>query len=131
MRRVPCPICDGRESDGCGNCGGVGIVEETPTMFRTFPDGGVVALFPAIPADPVGRCSSYMQVGQHGAADYWHVISNTRPASPDGYRDLMFELTGIGYAVRPVRRASRRMHDQRQAELHRLLSSHVSDSVDR
>ena len=103
----------------------------TPTVFRVFPEGDVIALFPTIPDGQYGQCCSYLHVGQHGAADYWHVISNTRPASPDGYRDLMFELTGIGYAVRPVRRASRRMHDQRQAELHRLLSSHVSDSVAR
>lgn len=90
-------------------------MNHTPTVFRMFPDGGVIALFPTIPADLQGRCLSYMHVGQHGAADYQHVVSRTRPASPGECADLVAELTGIGYSVRPVRRASRRMHEERRS----------------
>ena len=121
MRRVPCPICGGNEREQCDNCGGVGTVEQTDTVFRMFPEGDVVALFPAIAADLDGRCSSYMHIGQHGAADYQHVIGRTRPARPDEYRELLVELGGIGYAMRTVRRASSRMHDERQAGLRAWL----------
>ena len=117
MRQVPCPMCDGSKRERCDNCGGVGTVEETPTVFRMFPEGDVVALFPAIAADLVGRCSSYMHIGQHGAADYQHLIGLTRPARPEEYHDLLNELGGIGYAVSTVRRASSRMHEARQAEV--------------
>ena len=87
----------------------------TPTVFRMFPDGDIIALFPTIPADLNGHCLSYQHVGQHGAADYGHVIANSRPARPAECADLVGELIGIGYAVRPVRRASRRMHEERRS----------------
>ena len=90
-----------------------------PTIFRMYPGGDVIALFPAIPADLQGNCLSYQHVGQHGAADPGHVTSHTRPATPDEYRDPMAELTGIGYMVRPVRRVTRRMAENRRATLAR------------
>lgn len=89
----------------------------TPTIFRRYPDGEIVALFPTIPADPDGHCSSYVHVGQHGAADPGHVIARTRPARPDEYANLLDELTGLGYDVHPVRRLTRRMADERRATL--------------
>ena len=121
MRRVPCPMCDGDEREGCDNCDGAGTVEETETVFRMFPEGDVIALFPTVPADLAGHCSSYMHIGQHGAADYHHVIGRTRPAGSDEHHDLLLELSRLGYAVRAMRRASRRMHDDRQSELHGWL----------
>jgi hypothetical protein len=117
MRRVPCPNCDGDDREGCSTCDGAGTVEETATVFRMFPEGDVVALFPTIPADLSGHCSSYQRIGQHGAADYHHVLGRTRLARPEEYLSPMAELTRIGYAVRTVRRASRRMHEARRAEL--------------
>ncbi|MEN6643984.1 MAG: hypothetical protein ABFE08_16225 [Armatimonadia bacterium] len=87
---------------------------QTPTVFRTYPDGEVAALFPTIPADPNGNCSSYVHVGQHGAADPHHLISRTRPATPDEYAELTAELEAIGYAVRPVRRMTHRMVEERR-----------------
>ena len=94
---------------------------ETTVIFRKYRDGSVIALFPAIPADPEGHCSSYIHVGQHGAADPSHVIANTRPARPDEYADLQDELIAIGYVVRPVRRLTRAMCDERMATLARWL----------
>jgi hypothetical protein len=102
---------------------GVHMADEapTPTIFRRYPDGEVVALFPTIPADPQGHCLSYLHVGQHGAADPSHVIDHTRPARPDEYADLMDELIRIGYVVRPIRRLTRRMVEERRATLARWL----------
>jgi hypothetical protein len=125
VRRVSCPICDGDGPECCDNCGGVGTVETTPVVFRSYSDGDVVALFPTILADPDGRCSSYMHIGQHGAADYWHVVATTHPAAPDECQDLLVELGRIGYALRPVLRASGRMHDDRRAQLWRGPSAHA------
>ena len=43
----------------------------TKVVFRRYPDGQVIALFPDIPwSGRRGEITSYMHVGQHGAADY-------------------------------------------------------------
>lgn len=79
----------------------------TKVVFRRWKDGDIIALFPDA---PWSRCdystTSYMHVGQHGAADYAGVIAATRPARKDEYRDLLAELRGIGYTdLRVVKRA--------------------------
>lgn len=71
----------------------------TKVVFRKFKDGGdVVALFPE---ERWSRheytISSYQHVGQHGAADYDHVITISHPARADEYRSLLAELKRIGY----------------------------------
>ncbi len=38
-----------------------------------------------------------MHIGQHGAADYAGVITSTKPAREDEYRNLLTELEQIGY----------------------------------
>lgn len=101
----------------------------TATIFRRQRDGDIIALFPTIPADPQGHCLSYQRVGQHGAADPGHVMAHTRPAAPDEYASLMSELAGIGYVVRPVRRVTRRMHEQRRATLARMLRPDQTNST--
>ena len=90
-------------------------MEPLPVIFRAFTDDSVIALFPTVPASPYGNeCMSYMHVGQHGAADYHHVLSMTRPA-PDALADeLHAELVRIGYDNLDVRlRAASWMHDER------------------
>jgi len=87
---------------------------KTPVVFRVWPEGGVLALLPTLPADVRGTlCSSYATVGQHGGADYALCVKETRPATPDEYRPLMAELERIGYALRVVQRASYTMHQVR------------------
>ena len=70
-------------------------------LRRWRKGGGVIALFPDVLASMDGLLMSYQQVGQHGAADYQHVISKTLPvpvAEPDQERDeLLAELQAIGY----------------------------------
>lgn len=64
-------------------------------------DGGdLIALFPEVPADTYGRAvMSYVHVGQHGAADYNHVIAETKPVLwwDQEVLDFLDELKRIGY----------------------------------
>jgi len=77
-------------------------------IFRKYPDGDVIALFPDIPADEFGfDVLSYMHVGQHGAADYGLVISMTKPATFEEFRALKDELTERGYNLSIRQRRSR------------------------
>lgn len=71
----------------------------TITVFRKFPDGEVIALFPYLPHDASGLyCVSYMHTGQHGAADT-SITRPTKPASPSEYAPLKRELESLGYLV--------------------------------
>ena len=87
--------------------------ETTPTVFRVWPEGGVIALFPSVPDGSYGQCCSYMHTGQHGAADYGHVIRITRRAEAEEYADLMRELVSVGYDPKPYQREQPWMHRQR------------------
>lgn len=96
-RRTPC-ACGERSL--CDRRGGDDVKDTTRVIFRVWrdEDGGVLALFPGIPADYEGlRCESYEHVGQHSGADYTGCIRRTRPAKPSEYRALAKELRGIGY----------------------------------
>lgn len=81
-------------------------------VFRKYPDGEIVALFPDIPADPHGRyVLGFQHIGQHGGADYDYVVSQTVPATDAEAADLKAELEGpqYGYVLkvckkRPPRR---------------------------
>lgn len=73
---------------------------ETPVIFRRFPDGDVIALFPTLPAHASGySVESYMHVGQHSAADL-DLINRTKPAKPAEYADLARELEAAPYGYR-------------------------------
>lgn len=70
----------------------------TKVVFRKWKNGDIIVLFPD---EPWSRSdystTSYMHVGQHGAADYVGVIEATRPAREEEFRDLLAELKAIGY----------------------------------
>lgn len=87
---------------------------KTITVFRTFTDsGGVIALFPEVPATANGEfCSSYMHVGQHGAA-YSHLHANSRPSTPEEIAPLKKELESIGYIIEERKRVSFAMDQKR------------------
>ena len=81
----------------------------------------LIALFPEQPADEYGRTvTSYMHVGQHSAADYDHVISQTKPVLwwDREVMDLLNELRNIGYEpdVRKHRTPVMRAACRREAE---------------
>ncbi len=66
-------------------------------VYRKFPEGDIIALFPQEPYDRTGYdCMSYQHVGQHGAADPL-LTHGTQPASPTEYAPLHRELTSLGY----------------------------------
>lgn len=89
----------------------------TLVVFRRWRDNGdIIALFPELPADYQGRyCDAYEHVGQHGGADYQGVMQATRPVSLEDAADLILELERIGYVLRPITRASQRVHEARRA----------------
>lgn len=83
-------------------------IEETLVIFRKFRDhGDVIALFPEVPWDREGRCSSYQHLGQHGGADYLGCIYLSTPATPYEYAALKRELVERGYKLRIRKRFNR------------------------
>lgn len=71
-------------------------------IFRMYKHQGndvCIAFFPALPGDmnPYRTCQSYEHIGQHGAATIDFYLKDTRPATPEEYKDLLDELTSIGY----------------------------------
>jgi hypothetical protein len=76
--------------------------ETVEVIFRKYPGGDVIALFPCLPGT-VGNpnhCESFMHMGQHGAADPHGVMASTAPASPVEYAALKRELESYPYRYR-------------------------------
>ncbi len=67
------------------------------TVYRNF-NGETIALWPAIMADMNGHCQSYLHCGQHGTADFNHVMQNSEPADNIDKEILRKELLDIGYS---------------------------------
>ena len=91
----------------------------TLVVFRRWREdngGDIIALFPELPADYQGRfCDAYEHVGQHGGADYYGVIQVTSPVSDQEAAPLARELERIGYRLKPIKRASYKVHEARRA----------------
>ncbi len=83
-------------------------------VFRVWmgPEGGdVIALFPDVAHDRAGLyCVCYEHIGQHGAAQYNHVMAQTRPATEAEYAPLKRELEAkpFGYNLDVRKRYVRR-----------------------
>ena len=73
----------------------------TDVIFRKWPGGDIIALFP-YDISLHYHCSSYEHVGQHSPADYDLVISKTKPAKD--FQDLKAELERIGYKLRVIKK---------------------------
>ena len=85
-------------------------MDKDVVIFRRWPAGGVIALFPLLPAGN-GYVTSYECIGQHGGADYALVVHHTSRAylAESDTRVLLNELVAIGYKLRVLqRRPSRR-----------------------
>lgn len=76
-------------------------------VFRIYPDGQVIALFPEESDKRTGGTMSYMHIGQHGDADYHGVIQQTKPATEAQYLPLFNELKSIGYKDLQVRQKAK------------------------
>ncbi len=87
------------------------------TIFRIYPDGEVIALFPQITATANGYlCESYMHIGQHSGATPQLVINQTRLAIPNEYKELKDELERIGYNPQPAKRFTQKDFEMRKAQ---------------
>lgn len=95
--------------------------ETTPVIFREWGNGDPIAIFPTEPGtNNPDTCSSYEHVGQHGSCDPQYLIACTKPAQDTAaLRDLMRELTSIGYKLQPVKRATKAHRAAREAALRR------------
>jgi len=77
----------------------------TEVVFRKFKDGEVIALFPYNVETYNGDIVSFMHVGQHGCADYNHVVNKTKLIiNPEEYKELKNELENIGYNLKVIRK---------------------------
>ena len=78
----------------------------TRVVFRRYFDEQIIALFPDVPwSERLGEVASYMHIGQHGAADYRHVVATTKPATKKESAGLLNELRQVGYNnIRVIRR---------------------------
>jgi len=65
-------------------------------IYREF-NGETIALWPDTVAGMQGNCMSYLHVGQHGAANYKHVMKNSIPAKAENIKVLRKELLARGY----------------------------------
>jgi hypothetical protein len=63
-------------------------------LFRVFPEGDVIALFPNEAADLSGNITSYQRIGQHGAASP-ELVSELPEATPTEAAQLLKELISI------------------------------------
>lgn len=87
--------------------------------------GGVIALFPEIPADRQGyNCEAYEHVGQHGGADCAGVIRATSPAktSEDDVWALYKELQRIGYNLEVRQKETAQARAVRRAAAQAVVS---------
>lgn len=93
------------------------IQEKTKVIFRKFPDGEVIALFPELPGtNGINSCLSYQHIGQHGAAMV-AIYYDTKPCDAFDRLPLEKELTAIGYKLTVVSRFSYQMDQKRIAAL--------------
>jgi hypothetical protein len=83
--------------------------EITSVIFRKFKKGSdIIALFPEVQYNTnKDLCTSYMHIGQHGAASY-HLIGNTVAAQEDEYLPLYNELTSLGYNLKIQKKISKK-----------------------
>ena len=90
---------------------------KTKVIFRKFPAGDVIALFPELPGDyNPATCLSFQHVGQHGAASV-HLTRDTVLATKAESAELASELRRIGYKLREVKRFTRKDYESRKKSL--------------
>lgn len=69
---------------------------KTQVVFRKFPEGDVIALFPNEIADQEYNIMSYQHIGQHGAACPSLAMKLIVPSKHEALK-LYKELVSIGY----------------------------------
>lgn len=82
----------------------------TEVVFRKYKpkhafgnEGVIIALFPYELFNYHGNVTCYEKVGQHGEADYGHVVGTlTTSATESEYSELKSELESLGYNLKVV-----------------------------
>lgn len=83
-------------------------------IFRKFPNGEIIALFPYEPVTAdCWNCGSYMHIGQHGAASQ-NLVNDTKLATTAEYANLKKELEDIGYALDTIKKFPRDAYSRRR-----------------
>ena len=94
--------------------------EKTIVIFRKYPEGDILAIFPEIPSDAWGyECTVYQHLGQHGGGDCRGMMLATKPAKPSEYKALKKELEQIGYVLEVRERMTEEMRNRRIADANR------------
>jgi hypothetical protein len=76
------------------------ISEPIKVIFR-FWENEVIAIIPEEVGDnDPSTCLCYMHIGQHGSCDPDGLMAESRPATPEEYKDLYEEMTSIGYDIK-------------------------------
>lgn len=97
---------------------------KTKVLFRKWPNGQIIALFPEIPAETNGiYSSSYELIGEHGAADAEGLISRTSPALAAEYAETAIVLTRREYDLTVITRIPRNAYQTRRLVLSEQLSA--------
>lgn len=73
-------------------------MKKDKVVFRKFPEGEIIALFPNEKVDLKGNINSYQHIGQHGGASP-ELVRELKKATPKEYRELKQELISIGYKL--------------------------------
>lgn len=77
----------------------------TKVIFRKEKDGTIIAIFPEEISNPTkGYLTYYAHIGQHGECDYHYILSKTKLAKPEEYKDLFKELESMGYNLKIVKK---------------------------
>lgn len=76
--------------------------DKTKVVFRKFPEGDVIALFPDEAYDWHGNIMSYLHIGQHGGASP-DLLDELENATESEYSDLFSELESIGYNLEVIK----------------------------
>ncbi len=92
--------------------------ESTIVIYRTYPEGDVIALFPCeLGTFEAWTCNCYQHIGQHGSAHPDSVVRMTRPATTEEIAPLSTELESIGYKLIERQRLHPRYYEERQRRL--------------
>jgi len=71
----------------------------TEIVFRVVKHGQFKGSIDAVflGTDHRDRIQCYAHMGQHSEGDYNYFLQETRPATLEEYKDLLYELKAIGY----------------------------------
>jgi len=103
-------------------------IVKTKVIFRVFKgkyEGEVVAIFPEhVATINAAYCESYMNIGQHGSCDPIGLISVTKLAKPEEYKNLKAELENhYGYNLEIIKKNNSSYYIKRVEQIRKVCRS--------